>query len=475
MDKAVPQPGYLARGHILAGKYRVEHVLGEGGMGVVYAAQHELLARRVAVKVLRREVASHPDAVARFLAEARNASRIQSDHVAQVLDMGILESGLPYMAMEFLEGADLETVLAKRGTPLAIDEVMDWLLEAIEAIAQAHALGIVHRDLKPSNLFVERRQNGSTRIKVLDFGISKTIERTGDPSSITATHALLGSPAYMSPEQLLDPKRVDARADIWALGVVAYQLLAGELPFQGENVVALFDVIQRTFPAPLRASRPEIPRRLEEAVLRCLRREPQGRFAGVSELGVALAPFGTRTAKLALERLALISNPPDGTARQPNTPEHTSVRPVAPNAIERSMSPWSTGSRPPPPDESSLDGAKSAAPASAARTAGVVLGATLALVAIAAGVYGMVRTHPAAPPTAADPSVLAPPLPVVTLAPVPEITPPKPSESPADAAVQAASSAPSLPQSYDVASPAPRPIARPKAPVAPANTIFQRH
>ncbi len=283
-------------GDLLLGKYRLEERIGEGGMGVVFAARHELLGQRVAVKVIRPEYAGRVETVSRFINEARAAARIDNDHVARVLDVGRLEDGLPYMVLEFLSGWDLAYALRHRG-PLPIPDVADYLLQSIEAIAHAHAAGIVHRDLKPSNLFLARRSDGTARVKVLDFGISK-ITGTGDEpeASVTRTDTMLGSPAYMSPEQLRDAKRVDARSDIWALGVVAYELLTGHRPFRADNAVALFAAIQESKPASVRAHRRDVSHALDAIILKCLRSSPAERFASVTELALALSPFGSGAA-----------------------------------------------------------------------------------------------------------------------------------------------------------------------------------
>src|SRR6185436_6098030 len=208
---AMPNPG-----DVLLGKYKIESVLGEGGMGKVYAAQHMLLGKRVAMKLLLPEVIRHKDSVQRFLNEARAVARIENEHVAQVLDVGQLENGLPFMVLEYLDGIDLACLLETRG-PLPIHEVADHLLETIDAVARAHQLGIIHRDLKPANLFLARRTDGTARIKVLDFGISKAIGGVTS-GSLTKTSSMVGSPMYMAPEQLRDSKSVDHRCDIWALG-----------------------------------------------------------------------------------------------------------------------------------------------------------------------------------------------------------------------------------------------------------------
>jgi serine/threonine-protein kinase len=220
-------------GELLAGKYRLERLLGEGGMGYVVAATHEHLQQRVAVKFLAAGYAENSDAAARFLREARAAVRIQSEHIARVLDVGELEDGAPYMVMEFLSGCDLARELFTNGG-LEVPTAVDYLLQACEAVAEAHSLGVIHRDLKPANLFLTRRPDGTPFVKVLDFGISKAITPEsggpGDSPSLTAAQALLGSPAYMSPEQARKPKSVDFRADIWAFGVILYEFLDGNPP-----------------------------------------------------------------------------------------------------------------------------------------------------------------------------------------------------------------------------------------------------
>jgi len=222
----------VREGEILAGKYRVERVLGRGGMGVVVAARHVDLDDLVALKFLLPEALSDPDSVTRFLKEARASVRIKSEHVARVHDVGTLESGAPYIVMEYLEGSDLAAVLRNRG-PCAVEDAVDYLAQACEAMAGAHSMGIVHRDLKPSNLMLVHRSDGSECVKVLDFGISKVLHDGGTSSSnrMTRSLTLLGSPSYMSPEQMMSTRDVDARTDIWALGAILYELLTGQRPY----------------------------------------------------------------------------------------------------------------------------------------------------------------------------------------------------------------------------------------------------
>jgi eukaryotic-like serine/threonine-protein kinase len=298
-------------GDILAGKYRVERVLGRGGMGYVVSAFHTQLGQSVAVKFMNPELCEREEPVTRFLREARAAVRIKNEHVARVLDVGTLESGAPYMVMEYLDGHDLAEELDKR-IQLPTYAAVDYLLQASEAIAEAHALGIVHRDLKPANLFLTRRLDGTPLIKVLDFGISKAlVDEEGQPaSSLTATQALIGSPQYMSPEQVRKPKTVDGRSDVWALGVILYELLSGRQPFAGDVAMSVLAAVVSD-PAPsIRELRPDVPVELERVILRCLEKKPEARYQSVAELAQALEPFAPPTAVPSIQRIS-------GTLRTP--------------------------------------------------------------------------------------------------------------------------------------------------------------
>jgi eukaryotic-like serine/threonine-protein kinase len=286
------QEAGIKEGSLLVGKYRVERVLGQGGMGIVLAARHEQLDERVAIKLMLPTMAAHGEAVTRFVREARAAAKIKGDHVARVSDVGTLETGEPYMVMEYLEGADLSKVLAHSGR-LALEDAVDYLLQACDALAQAHALGIVHRDLKPANLYLTRHHDGSPLIKVLDFGVSKIASSALAPndSSMTRTSALMGSPLYMSPEQMNSARDVDARSDIWALGVILYELLSGEPPFNGTSLPQVCALILQGPTPDIRTSVPQLPEGVVAALYRCLERDPARRFASVAELFTALAPF----------------------------------------------------------------------------------------------------------------------------------------------------------------------------------------
>jgi serine/threonine-protein kinase len=291
----------FTQGDVVAGKYRVDRVLGEGGMGVVLAATHVHLDQKVALKFLLPEFVGHKEVVERFMREGRAAVKIQSEHVARVLDVGATDSGAPYMVMEYLEGEDIGQLVARVGA-LPVADVVGYVLEACEAIAEAHSLGIVHRDLKPANLFLARRASGRPVVKVLDFGISK-IPSTTKEAGLTQAAALLGSPSYMSPEQLTAAQTVDARSDVWALGIVLYEMLTGALPFTANTMPELVGVILATPPPSVDMARADVPPGLKAAIERCLEKKADKRFANVAELGRAIAPFGTRRAAQSVERI----------------------------------------------------------------------------------------------------------------------------------------------------------------------------
>jgi len=269
-------------------------------MGVVVAATHEQLEQRVALKFLRPDLVSNVEVVRRFMRESRAAVKIQSEHVARVLDVGTTESGTPYMVMEYLDGEDLSQVLTDRGA-LPAEETVGFVLEACEAIAEAHSLGIVHRDLKPANLFLARRPSGRPIVKVLDFGISKA--PGGKDAGTTSTTALMGSPVYMSPEQMVAPEKVDVRTDVWCLGVVLYEMLTAKLPFEGETMPELvFKVVQNPH-VPLGPLRPDLPEGLVAVVDRCLEKDQAERFSNVASLAKALAPFAAPRSAQSVERI----------------------------------------------------------------------------------------------------------------------------------------------------------------------------
>jgi serine/threonine-protein kinase len=290
--------GEPAIGEVIAQKYRVESVVGRGGMGVVIAARHLQLGQTVAIKLLTLppDEDRRDEAIGRFLNEAQAAARLRGDHVVRIYDVGQLESGLPFMVMELLNGSDLGSVLDERGA-LPEAEAVDYVLQACAGVAEAHDMGIVHRDLKPTNLFVTRRSDGLPLLKVLDFGISKQLS---DPDSgqalptFTNTRTLMGSPNYMSPEQIRDARRVDARADIWALGIILQELVTDAPVFRGESFPGVCAAIVADPPMPVRTMRPDVSEKLEAVINRCLEKDVTRRYQSVAELAADLSPLGMR-------------------------------------------------------------------------------------------------------------------------------------------------------------------------------------
>jgi serine/threonine-protein kinase len=295
-EDGLPRPGEL-----VGGKYRIGSVIGTGGMGLVVGAEDVSLGRSVAIKFLAPERAQKAAAVQRFIREARAAASIQSENVVRVFEVGTLPNALPYIVMEHLRGADLARVLATRG-PLPWTDAIDFVLQACEALAEAHGRGIVHRDLKPQNLFLTQRPDGSPVVKVLDFGISKAVDE--DAPNLTATDTVMGTPLYMSPEQVRSLKNVDLRADVWALGSILFELLTASPIFQAPSASALCAMIAMDPPTPLRARRPDAPPALEAAILRCLHKDPAGRFQDVAALAEALAPFASDRGRASAGRIA---------------------------------------------------------------------------------------------------------------------------------------------------------------------------
>ncbi|WP_437594651.1 protein kinase domain-containing protein [Sorangium sp. So ce1000] len=297
--------GIPAIGEVFAQKYRLERGLGRGAMGAVFAAEHVSLRQRVVVKFLLPHAITLPGASARFLREARAAAAIRSEHVARVIDVGTAERGIPYIVMEYLRGRDLQQEIEARG-PLPVSDAVDYVIQGCEAVAEAHARGIIHRDLKPGNLFLTTGANGAPIVKVLDFGLSKSAAPEDD-GKLTASEMMLGSPCYMSPEQVRCSKHVDARTDIWSIGVVLYQLLTARFPFEPSKISALFVAIATQAPTPPRVHRMDLPARIEDIILRCLEKEPELRVQTVAELARELARFGTERSARALAQIEAIA------------------------------------------------------------------------------------------------------------------------------------------------------------------------
>jgi len=283
-------------GDIVADKYLVKEVIGQGGVGVVVAADHLTLRCPVALKFLRQDIAHDPDSAQRFLREARAVARLRGEHVARVMDADSTPGGAAYLVMEYLEGRDFAAIVKEDG-PLPIPVAVDYLLQACEAVAEAHAAGIVHRDIKSANLFLTRRADGVPLVKVLDFGLSKveSSESRASAANLTSVNHVIGSPHYMSPEQMRSSRDVDARSDIWALGVVLYTFLAGRVPFQGAYLTEVCAAVLSGSPPSLATIRPEVPAGLVDVISRCLQLEPEDRYQRVAELVGALAPFGAQS------------------------------------------------------------------------------------------------------------------------------------------------------------------------------------
>jgi serine/threonine-protein kinase len=280
---------------LLGGKYRIERPIGEGGMGQIFQAMHVALGQAVAIKIMRPDRASDPDAIERFLREARAGVMLKSSHVARVFDVARTPEGVPYIVMELLVGKNLVTLVSESGA-LPYRDSVDVILQACDAVGEAHRCGIVHRDLKPENLFLTRRRDGSPQVKVLDFGISKVGEDVARPSSqrlLTQDNTVLGTPSYMSPEQVKNSNRVDARSDIWSLGVSLYELLTAAEPFAAHSIAEIFANVLTATPVSPSVMRDDIPQGLSTIVLCCLEKDPDRRFQTVDELTEALLPFGS--------------------------------------------------------------------------------------------------------------------------------------------------------------------------------------
>ena len=282
----MPAPDALQLGTVLGGRYRLVRVLGEGGMGLVYEAMHERLRQPVAVKVLLPKLLDNAEVVARFEREARAASQLKGPNVARVIDVDVSESGAPYMVMELLEGHDIARELRLRGS-MPWEEAVGYVVQACSAMIEAHSMGIVHRDLKPSNLFLQP-EGGERIVKVLDFGISKLTY--DDESNVTMTYSTIGTPLYMSPEQVRSAKHVDARTDEWALAVILFELIAGRPPFTGGPTAVSAAIVADDTPS-LRDFVSDVPLDLVAVIERALKKKPAERYPDVASFAEALAPF----------------------------------------------------------------------------------------------------------------------------------------------------------------------------------------
>jgi serine/threonine protein kinase len=448
-------------GEVLAGKYRVEKLLGQGGMGVVVGARHVELQERVAVKLMFADE-SDEDAMRRFVREARAAARLESNHVVRVADVGSLGDGRAYLVMEYLDGQDLSQVIAVRGR-LPASEAVDYVLQACEAIAEAHSLGIVHRDIKPSNLFLSRRRDRTPHIKVLDFGISKMATPSIARIPITATSTLMGSPLYMSPEQLTSTKYVDARSDIWAIGVVLYELLAAQSPFNGETLPQVCAMVMQEPPIPLQQVAPGLPAGLAQVVLGCLEKRPEARFQNLADLAAALAPFASPLGKASVERIQRVLGV---SVVMPVAADLLGLRPEPAPAPNPAAATTHSSLRRANWGKSASPGVKSRAP--------FPLGGVALLLAVAGGGFFLQRMQRAGRVAAAAPS--ASPLsaaPVVPVTPAPDVAVAEPVETvapvegaaPVEAAAPVETAAPAI-TSATVEAPKPL-VAKPVAAALP--------
>ena len=428
MNESLTTPGTL-----LMGKYRVEKILGQGAMGIVVAATHLGFGTRVAMKFMLPGKGMSEERRERFLQEARIAARLTSAHAGKVLDVGTMDlsgAATPYLVMEYLEGKDLDAVLDEGGV-LPFSLAVGYILQVCEAVAEAHRAGIVHRDLKPANLFLTRFADGSPCVKVLDFGVSKLIE---PGANLTHATAVLGSPLYMSPEQMEASKDVDARSDVWALGIVLYQLVANLTPFHGEGIQQVCTRVFFSEPTPLATFRIGAPPGFEAVLLRCFEKRREQRFQNVAELAAALVPFAPARAIVHAERaagiLGLNIKPAHETFLLPRE---------APAAV-------SEGAR--------LDAAPQAVPSRRKSLVALGIGGAV-LVAVIGGVaLSLATSKPAPGQPSPGPSAIA------------AIREPEPARSAApSASAMGTTSPPKI--AAPPSAPAPHAPARPKAPTAP--------
>jgi serine/threonine-protein kinase len=452
---AAPTP-YPQPGEVLDGKYRIEQMLGEGGMGAVAKATHVLRRAPVALKFMSPAVLSMQGAVERFVNEGVAASQIDSDHVVKVFDVGRLPSGAPYLVMEFLEGRDLSQLLEREGPVLPVPRAVHFTVQALRALHTAHAAGIVHRDMKPSNCFVINKDGEPDFVKLVDFGISKV--RSADEGGaapaphLTKTNSALGTPLYMSPEQARSPRDVDHRSDLYSVGAILYEMLAGRTPYTsdtGEFTEILFKIFT-TEPEPLQGIRPDLPEGLAAVVHRALLRDREGRFASAADMAEALAPYADERSREQFSRLRSTrrSMMPPGAPGLAVTPLDASVRATQSEATARTYASSLTPPAPPVPTAGGV-AREASGPARAKSRAGLVGGVVAGVVALGvAGVFAM-RSHEApgppprigseqaastqsAPPTPA--TAAPPPAPIETAVLAPTATPseaPKPSATPA--------------------------------------------
>jgi len=398
-------------GELIGGKYLIEGVIGEGGMGVVFAATHVDLHCTVALKVIRREFQQQPDLVARLMLEARAAAQIRSEHVCRVLDVARLESGVPYVVMEYLEGKNLAKLLEAKGR-LSEKVAIDYVLQACEALAEAHRIGIVHRDLKPENLFLAEFPDGRRAIKVLDFGISKMLGGLPLPTNdgLTNPSAAMGSPLYMAPEQMAAARDVDSRADIWALGAILYQLVTGRIAFDGASLPAVCAAVLQQDPVPVRDYVEELSPVVELAITGCLVKDRGQRVASVAALAKLIAPYGSSSSIQSALRISRLMHE---TTESPESSENSSGTLLSPRQLPtpRTPIPRATG----PTTEQALTSSKHSLPtvisSTKTRRTRLYVSATVVLLVAAGGWISRTRAPNQVSSGAALPSFGEPRLP----------------------------------------------------------------
>jgi serine/threonine-protein kinase len=379
------------------GNYQIRELIGEGGMGKVYLALHPGIGRRAAVKVLHPNLALDEQVVSRFFTEARATNAIAHPSIVDIYDYGTLPEGTPYIVMEYLEGRTLKDELADRQPLIVV--ALDWACQVAEALAAAHAKQVVHRDLKPENLYVidDPRVPAHKQIKILDFGIAKLQQGPlgAEQSHRTRTGVLMGTPIYMSPEQCLGVKEVDARSDIYSLGVIIYEMLTGAPPFVSQGVGAIINMHINEAPVPPSQHNPNVSPELEAAVMRALAKTPDDRYGGMYELLGDLQ-----------DALEALSGSPSAPVPRPSM--RTPISSVPTTKVARTPPP-TTPPQPTPGSTLAQGVAIERAPSSSTVTVSRRrLGALVAVgvgMAVALGIFGL-RRHPPAPPPA--PAVATP-------------------------------------------------------------------
>ncbi|HSY24899.1 MAG TPA: serine/threonine-protein kinase [Polyangiaceae bacterium] len=475
-----PQPG-----EVLDGKYRIERMLGEGGMGAVAKATHLLRRAPVALKFMSPAILSMAGTVERFVNEGVAASQIDSDHVVKVFDVGRLSTGAPYLVMEFLDGRDLSDVITHEGPRIASTRSVHFTLQMLRALHTAHTAGIVHRDMKPSNCFVIEKDGEPDFLKLVDFGISKVRVDDERASNLTRTNSALGTPLYMSPEQARSPRDVDARSDLYSVGAILYEMLCGRTPYtseSGEYTEILFKIFT-TEPEPLRSIQPDVADGLADVVHRALLRDRDARFSSALDMAEALAPFADERSSDLIARMRGVrgrsivpsaipaamsrATPPMPPSSDAAAAPAQTFPPASPEALRAPKVPTDLG----------LSRSAAGGPRPTSRSAaalGIAAGVATIAICVAAGVF-VLRNHAAPPPggtagsagtAGAASTVLAVP---ATRAPATAAANGPPSAvNPAAEPIVAASPSPAAPSEASAVVLVPAPSAAPSAARPPA-------